>query len=735
MNGSVAQRPVALRKRPDLISEACRIGKRLLWRVKDPVSLEYFEFSEQEYAILEMLDGSATLSSIQRSFEKSFVPLQLGLGPLQQFLYRLHEAGLVLATTPGQGDNLLQRRRLRGQREFLSGLFNILAFRLRGIDPQHWLDWLHERLSWIYSAWFAIACGMLVAAAATLVTVQFDLVCRRLPAMDAFLTPANVIWLALVLAAAKGVHELAHGLTCRHFGGECHELGLMFLVFTPCLYCNVSDAWMLAGRRERILISLAGVIAEVVLASCCAFLWWFSQPGLFNSICLDVMLVCSVSTVAFNANPLLRYDGYFVLSDLLQESNLSQKSQRLLRQTVQDWFGGIPWNESSWRTFDKPLSLALYGVLSSAYRVFVMVMIFWFAYSFFKARDLPSVGWVVVMLGSAGVLAAPLAGLVAVVNDPSVRLWFNRRRVLRIIAGLGALCLAAAWLPVPQRVAAELVLEAPAAAHVYVHVGGRLEQMVPAGTHVRRGEILARLVNHQLLRDIETTRGARNQARQQVELLEASRLDDPAAAAQIPAAREALAGFDRRLAQQCRDEERLVLRAPTDGVVLPPPYRDQGAIRRPALPGWRGTPLEEINAGCWLETGTLLCQVGDPRKIEPVLLIDQSDIDLIRPGQSVRMCLDEYPAAVLTGTITEIAGDTLEILPRQSDSARNVPSRIDPAGNQRPIEATYLARVALDVHSPLLLLRGHGKARIRTTAAPLAQRLYRALRKTFHFQL
>ena len=735
MSSSVAERPLALRKRPDLIARAHRIGAGRIWRVKDPVALDYFEFSDHEYAILEMLDGSSTLAGIQRRFEQAFAPLQLGLGQLQQFLHNLHDSGLVLATATGQGAKLLERRRDREGREITSRLFNILALRLRGIDPQRLLNWLHSRLSWIFSAWFLTLCGILVFAAAILAGVQFDVIQARLPALGEFLTPGNVFWLVLVLGSAKVLHELAHGLTCRHFGGDCHELGLMFLVFTPCLYCNVSDAWMLAGRRERILISAAGVMAELVLAGVCTFLWWFSHPGLFNSICLNVMLVCSVSTVAFNANPLLRYDGYFILADLLHESNLSQKSGALVRQAVRDWFFGIPPGEQSWRTAEHPLRLALYGVLSGAYRVFVLAMILWISYAFFKGQNLPSVGGAVVFLGLASVVAAPLAGLAAFLKDPTERRRLDRGRMNRLAALLAILVLVAAFIPLPRRVAAEVVLDAPVAARVYVAVAGRLEEMAPAGKSVERGEILARLSNPQLQRDIEKTTGERNQAQQHLEHLEASRVDDPAASKQIPAAREALAGLERRLAQQRRDEERLVLRAPDAGVVLPPPHRSQSGIRRPALAGWEGTPQDEINTGCWLETGTLFCQVGDPAKVGPVLVINQSEIDLVQLGQRVRLRVDGWPAAILDGTIAEVATNNLQVLPREAEAAREVASRADPGGIMRPIEATYMARVVLDEHRQPLLLRRHGKAKIKTAAAPLAQRLYRALRQTFHFQL
>ena len=96
----------------------------------------------------------------------------------------------------------------------------------------------------------------------------------------------------------------------------------MLLVFTPCLYCNVSDSWMLASKWQRIAIAAAGMYVELILATSRTFLWWFSEPGLFNSLCLNTMLVCSVGTLLFNGNPLLRYDGYYILSDLVEVPNL-----------------------------------------------------------------------------------------------------------------------------------------------------------------------------------------------------------------------------------------------------------------------------------------------------------------------------------------------------------------------------------------------------------------------------
>ncbi len=144
----------------------------------------------------------------------------------------------------------------------------------------------------------------------------------------------------LALAVVKVLHELGHALTCKHFGGDCHEIGVLLLFFTPCLYCNVSDAWLFPGKWPRIAVSAAGIAVEVFLAAIATFLWWFSIPGVFNTLCLNIMIVCSLNTLLINGNPLLRYDGYYVLADLLDVPNLGQQSRWLLGRLLAGFFLG-----------------------------------------------------------------------------------------------------------------------------------------------------------------------------------------------------------------------------------------------------------------------------------------------------------------------------------------------------------------------------------------------------------
>ena len=146
----------------------------------------------------------------------------------------------------------------------------------------------------------------------------------------------------------------------------------MLLVFAPCLYCDVSDAWRLPSKWQRIAVSAAGMMVELVLAAVATIVWWYAQPGVVQLVALNVMIICTVNTLLINGNPLMRYDGYYIFSDLVEMPNLWQRSREVLRHFWSDWLLGatsvddplLPATQRPW--------LAVYAVISKVYMVFVM---------------------------------------------------------------------------------------------------------------------------------------------------------------------------------------------------------------------------------------------------------------------------------------------------------------------------------------------------------------------------
>lgn len=200
---SSSARMLPMRMRPDLSALQQRYQGQLFWVVKEPVGLHYFRFQEEEYAILQMLDGRTSLDEIKIEFERLFPPQKITVEELGNFVGMLHKNGLVIASVAGQGEQLRKRRSERRRKEIMAGFSNILALRFKGIDPDRILNWLYPRMKWIYSLPARTACAILALSALGLVMVQFDVFQAKLPTFNQFFEAKNWIYLSAVLAITK----------------------------------------------------------------------------------------------------------------------------------------------------------------------------------------------------------------------------------------------------------------------------------------------------------------------------------------------------------------------------------------------------------------------------------------------------------------------------------------------------------------------------------------------------
>jgi putative peptide zinc metalloprotease protein len=418
---SSTTRSIGLRKRGDLDVTRQVYQGQAWFVVKDPISLHYFRFRPEEYALLEMLDGDASLERLKDDFEARFPPRRITVDELARFVATLHRSGLVIGDRPGQGPQLFERRRQRKWKEWVAWISNVMALRFRGIDPDWLLEKMNPWLGWIFSP-AAILAGLAFAASALLlVLVNFETFRSKLPEFNQFFAAGNWLYLAIALGVTKVIHEFGHGLSCKYYGGECHEMGVMLLVFTPCLYCDVSDSWMLPNKWKRAAIGAAGMYVEVVMAAVATYLWWNSHAGVFNQICLDVMFVSSVSTILFNANPLLRYDGYYILSDVLEIPNLRQKANSILGRIASHWCLGIKQPEDPFLPQRKLGWFALYAVASSLYGWFVSLSIFLFVWNVFKPYRLQVLGQILAGAALWGLVIRPMQGMIKFLQVPGRR--------------------------------------------------------------------------------------------------------------------------------------------------------------------------------------------------------------------------------------------------------------------------------------------------------------------------
>jgi putative peptide zinc metalloprotease protein len=742
---SSSSRPLPIRARPDLKARRQRYQGRVYWVVKDPVGLQYYRFEEEEFAILQMLDGVASLDQIAEQFEAEFPPQTIRTEELQQFIGQLHRSGLVITDATGQGTQLKKMGDEKTRKQRIATFSNILSVRFKGIDPERILNVLDVYFGWFFTKPALIFNLVLMASALLLILVQFDVFQSRLPSFNAFFAAENWLLLGAVLAFTKILHEFGHGLSCKHLGGECHEMGVMLLVLTPCLYCNVSDSWMLPNRWHRAAIGAAGMYVELVLASICTFIWWFTEPGFLHYLCLNVMFVSSVSTILFNANPLLRYDGYYILSDILEIPNLRQKATAILSRSLGKWCLGIEPPEDPFLPTRHRGLFALYSIAAAIYRWVVVLSILYFLNKVFEPYGLKVLGQAIALMSIYGLLIQPLVKLFKYFRVPG-RLAKVKRSRLLISTAVVLLALGGVMsIPLPMHVYAPLQVQPLDAELVHVKSSGTLTRIpddVYPGAPVKAGQPLAYLTNLELEASIAKTKGQVELLRTRLAAIEPlvySRERDVAqqARARKNDATKQLQTAESQLAIQLEDYERLTLRAPRDGVVIPydrvpePPRQDR------QLPTWWGTPFEPRNLGATLEIGTPFCWIGDPNRLEARMAIEQSDAELVREGYRVEVLLNQAANIRYTSKVHEPQRNELEVTPPRLSSLSGGPiaTQPDKAGVHRPLTPHYYALAPLQSDPDRLRVGLVGTAKIAAPDRTLAWRLWRYLSRTFNIDL
>lgn len=728
-------RPAGLRLRGDLLAVAVESAGATTWIVKDPLTLEHFQFSAEEYALMDWLRVPVTIAELQRAFGRRFSPQTITAPAIWDFLSRLHASGLVISDSAGQGQELLARRDRERIRRWVFSWSGLLGIRFRGVDPDEFLTAVHGSCRWLFSPATAVAAFALMLYALSLVIGHFDEFRGRLPELSALVDWRNLPWLLVAIGTVKILHELGHALACKHFGGEVHELGFMLLVFAPCLYCDVSDAWRLPSKWRRMAVSSAGVMVELVLAAMATIVWWYAQPGIVQLVALNIMMICTLNTLLVNGNPLMRYDGYYLFSDLVEVPNLWQRSRDALRHFWSEWLLGQP-------TVDDPLVpatqrpwLAGYAVVSRVYMTFICVAIVWGLAKTLAPYHLQNLAYAVGLTVVGSALVVPVTSAVQLARNPIRRAEMRKGRLAMVSAVALAAIVAVLAIPVDYRVSAPLVLMPEDAARVYATAEGTLVSMLPAGSHVSRGDTIGKLVNTETELELARLEGECRLRQLRVVHLEKLRGVDHEANDQLPTARTALADSQRRLDERRSESRRLTLTAPVDGIVIPAPRIPETQATDRRLASWSGSLLDPMTRGAYVEPGTLTCLVGNPERLTATLLVDDVDVKFLQPGQRARLRVDQLPGQVIEGEVVDISRCETDDADRtklgRADLSPLMAGMVTPGGDG----AHYEARVKFDAPISALVIGGRGEAKVMAERITVARRLLRYFAQTFRLPM
>lgn len=710
------RRKIKIKKRPDLIITRQRFGGQNFYVIKDPVSLRYYRFREEELFLLEKFDGKNHFDDIRHDFVEKFRPQRISVAELERFAGQLLQAGIATADTPQLGQRLFERYKKHKWGIIKQFFLNILYIKIPIFDPDRVLDRMLPYTKFVFSIPFFLLACVFGLGSLLLVLVHWEEFLSKLPSYHEFFTWRNLMYFWVTLAAVKVLHEFGHGLSCKKFGGEVHEMGLLFLVLTPALYCNVTDAWMLPNKWHRIVIGAAGMYVELILSAIFVLVWWNTEPGLLNTLSLSIIFICSVSTVIFNANPLLRFDGYYILADFLEIPNLRERSNKYLGNLAGKIFLGTEVTPDPYMPKERKWFFAAYAVAAYVYRWVVTIGILWFLYTFLKPYKLGTISAMLAVGAAFTMFVYPLWKVIGTLRQRWRSLKVSKLRLAGMSAVAAVVLAAILFTPFPMRIDAPMILQPRNAVTVFVHVPGVLKEIyVKDGQPIVPGALLGRLEDPEL--EKEYARLQVDYGRYQKAVLDFRAMEEVGkaheAAVRAEAARAALQSLGAEL-------EKLNVRAPfgRTGVVFSPP--------------------KERDLHQTYKAGQPFCQIGEPGDLEAYIVLEHSDTSLVHEGQRVWLKLSGHVGPILESHLERISNTAIENLPQSLSNKHGgeVPTTTDEKQQvEKPMFKSYSLQAPVPNPHGELVPGTRGLARIDGGWRSLFWRLRRYLQQTFHFRL
>jgi putative peptide zinc metalloprotease protein len=739
--------PIKMRKRPDLGCNRVTYQGVEYWVVKDPLAQKFFQFPPHVYFLLCQLDGNTSMDAIQESYHKKYAPKRITRADLQQLLTRFHKDGLVKSDMPGQGLELLNRGRKSKRLEMFQKLSNVLAIRYRGFDPEGILNFLIRYTWWLFTPTAVVTVLIFAFVALMSVLVNWTAFQSKLPGFDQFFDVRQWYLFVAVLAVTKIFHEFGHGLSCKRMGGECHEIGVMLLVLTPCLYCNVTDSWRLPNKWHRAAIGAAGMYMELILATIATFVWWFVQPGMVQDICLRVMLVCSISTILFNGNPLLRFDGYYILSDILEIPNLHQKSSRALNTLLGRHWLGLEIPDDQLMPSHRPWAFALFTVAAFCYRWFVMLAIISFLIRFLEPYGVESIGIGIAMISIAGMIGMPIFKLFKYMSVPGRMHQVKKQRFFVILALASAVIAAILLFPYPHYLRCDLVVMPADIETIWIKEPGTIDSInVQPGQKVEQGTSLIQLRNLDLdleLSDIEAQIKEKELEENSILMLGSGR--DSRSLDQLPKVHSERAKLIEMAATLRERRRELSVVTPVSGTVLAVPYRHEAKNPEEIESVDDTSLLKGTHRTALIPPGTRLCEVADLSRWYAVVILSENQVKFVKKDQMVKLKLYSDPTKVLESQIESMAETD-----RSIDRDRYEPAQPgQPVGKMtesRPPDLIlemvaaldqssfqYVARVPLPENGGSRMIGQGGQARIFAGYRSLGARAWWWFNENFRF--
>jgi putative peptide zinc metalloprotease protein len=563
--------------------------------VHDPSANGFYRLNPVAHEFVGLLDGRRGVEEVWQYGLTRHGDSALTQNEVIQLLSQLFNANLLSADIPPETEQLLGRGRERLGQRVRQQAIGLMYFRIRLFNPDRILTWLEPLFRPLLNPVGFVLWAIWIIAGLVAILPHFS---ELRTGFENAIAPSNWGWMIVTFICIKLWHESGHGLICKRFGGQVPEFGAMMLVLLPAPYVDASSTWAFSSRWQRMAVGAGGMIFELAAASAAAFIWIATKgtPGLVHQLAYNVMFMASISTVLFNANPLMKFDGYYILSDLLEIPNLMQRATNMLKFLAQKHLYRSRQAQSPTSSPSEAIILIIYGLAALAYRLFLF-----FSITLYVMGKLFAIGLFLACWTAAMWFILPVGGYVHWLATSSHLAEHRARAILTSLALITVGVIMVGVVPMPDHRRAEAVVESLHRTGVFFQAEGFvIKASHRTGDFVKAGEPIVICDSDRLLAELDFYKaylaGAAGQER------EAIAKDEPAAAQN---AAESVAILNAQIDRVQDKINKLTVRAPHDGVIV------------------GNDPAKLV--GSFMKEGTPLCEVVDVQNVRIAATITQPE--------------------------------------------------------------------------------------------------------------
>ena len=685
-----------LRLRKDLQWVPFRDTER--WVLIDPIANTFYYFSGLERALAIRLDGASPSSEVLASQMRQASQAPPSPEWYELFLHKLLRAELLEIPVGMQGagrSSGLSSGSRSNSANWRSWFSNPLSIRIPLLRPRIDFAWA------LTAARCMFAPLTIISVLVGLLVVSLSVLLQVLAHPDQLVYDISKIqgdrWIALaaLMMVIKSLHELGHYLACVYLKVRCSEVGVLLLCFTPCLYCDTTDGWKLPSRWQRAGIAAAGVYFELIIAIFGGLMFLYHEHGFLHILGGGMWLMCTAGTLILNANPLFRYDGYFVLSDLLRAPNLATQGTRSLWDGFISLLGGRSLNPQD---YDLPLRWLLpFAAASLFYRLLIAIGILTFLWKFLLPLGLGLPFLFLSCVMAIGMLRAGVRNMHSVIAELFAREPISWKRLSALIALLVALGVLAVSWRLPSGSVHRGYVEISGSQPMYAATDGVLSQVHNWNTPLKEGDAILTLTNSELDWSILNAEQEHRLLVERVRVLEQAKSLDETLAAEIPTLEQMASESEAKWKMLEKERQRLSFVAPKSGRFVPKSNWiaagfNLGEVVREFEPA-----MAREHVGVGVERGQLLgwfeSSTGAPQVIA---LVPMKTLRYLTPNQRVRLISEAKSNFSYPGRITHIGSEPIDVFPEELVDDPSFVLARDEQGKLRSDELLYRVRVDID---------------------------------------